>query len=67
MKTRANFSDVESIPIGLLLFGETIRRSRARSRFVPLRMKGKDNTGQTEKNKNLLQGFKTSWIVSCMI
>ena len=54
MKTRANFSDVESIPIGLLLFGETIRRSRARSRFVPLRMKGKDNTGQTEKNKNLL-------------
>jgi hypothetical protein len=54
MKTRANFSDVESIPIGLLLFGETIKRSRARSRFVPLRMKEKDNTGQREKNKILL-------------
>jgi hypothetical protein len=51
MKTMANFSDVESIPIGLRLFGETIKRSTAKSRFVPLRKKEKDNTEQTEKIK----------------
>jgi hypothetical protein len=51
MKTRTNFSDVESIPIVLRLFGETIKRSTARSRFAPLRRKEKDNAGQTEKIK----------------
>jgi len=51
MKTRANFSVVESIPIGLRLFGETIKRSTARSRFALLRRKGKDNTGQREEIK----------------
>jgi len=51
MKTRANFSDVESISIGLRLFGETIKRSTSRSRFAPLRRKEKDNTGQQKEIK----------------